>query len=832
MKQLLQEKFFPFVIKPGRYAGGEPGQIVKGHDGRVKYLLAFPDKYEIGHSYLGLQTLYHIVNKDDRFVGERVFAPDHDAEEIMRRESVPLFSLETRTAARHFDAIGFTLSYELVYTTVLQMIDLAKIPIRSVERSDDQPLVFAGGPAAYNPEPMAPFIDVFFVGDAEEGLPKMLGILHEMPGASRAEKLERIVHEVESVYVPRFYDDNRKPTVDFAPEEIQASVIRKLTPEFYPDRPIVPLIETVHSHLSVEIMRGCPRGCRFCEAGSIYKPVRLRPQNEILDQVERQMQHVGADTVSLLSLSTSDYPGIDELAAKVARRIEPMRAAVSVPSLRPGSITPSLLETLKRQRKAGLTIAPEAGNERLRAFIPKDIPDAAVYDSAEIAFSKGVTTLKLYFMIGLPTETEEDLLGISDMIQKIFDISRKYSGKRTINVTLSPFVPEPHTAFQWDGASTPDEVQEKFKFIKRNIRSRHINFKHGSPEEAMLKALLSRGGRQMADVIEQVYRDGQRFDGWHEDFNPERWFVTCGAHGIDVFERLKPLPFTADLPWSHIRKGPSAEKLQKERQKTSVQLKEYKPKFRPDDHPMDREPEIEYGRSKKKVASKSQVAPTKNRVRLRWGRTERYRFMSHLDNLRLLERSIRIAKIPVAFSQGYHPTMKLSFGPPLSLGFTSEAEHVDITFDSRMMPYMIDKLRDALPEGIEIFDAGVVLDKAPSLSSQLNRVEYLLQTDDIDNVELQRRVDDLMARESLVIERVGKKKTTELDIRAAICDIAVRNDAIDLTLGIGEGGYARPDEVLARLFAPERVKPLTYRLHRKAMYRIDERGNRIDPMQL
>jgi radical SAM-linked protein len=295
---------------------------------------------------------------------------------------------------------------------------------------------------------------------------------------------------------------------------------------------------------------------------------------------------------------------------------------------------------------------------------------------------------------------------------------------------------------------------------------------------------------------------------------------------------LRALPFTANLPWCHIRKGPTVEKLQEERQRTSVQLREYQSKLQSGDQASESGPGMEYGRSKKRVASKSQVAPTKNRMRLRWGKSDRYRFMSHLDNLRLLERSIRIARIPVAFSQGYHPTMKLSFGPPLPLGFTSEAEYVDITLESNLMPYMIEKLSRALPEGFEVLDAGVVLGKAPSLSSLLNRVEYRVNIDDIDSGSLQQRIDAVMASEKLVIERVGKNKTTEVEIRSAIYRLETVADSLEMSLGIGEGGYARPDEVLAQILTSESVKPITYRLHRSGMYRIDERGNRIDPMQL
>jgi len=833
MKKLLEEKFFPYVIKPGRYAGGEPGQIIKDPLNRTSFLHAFPDKYEIGHSYLGLQTLYHIINRDDRFVGERVFAADLDAEEIMRREGIPLFSLETRRPATEFDVIGFTLTYEMIYTNVLTMLDLAGLPLHAADRTDDQPLVFAGGPAVFNPEPMAPFIDLFFIGESEDGLPEMLGILREMKGTTRAEKLERLVREVESVYVPRFYDDNRKPIVDFAPAEIKARIIPELKAEFYPDEPLVPLIETVHQHLSVEIMRGCPRGCRFCLAGTIYKPVRLRPQNDILNQIERQQQFVGTDTVSLLSLSTSDYPGIDELAQKASKRLEASHEAISVPSLRPGSITPTLLDTLRRVRKAGLTIAPEAGTERLRTFIRKDIPDAAVYDTADLAFQKGVTTLKLYFMIGLPTETEEDLRAICTMVSNVFDLSRKYQGKRTVNVSLSPFVAEPHTPFQWDGTATPDEVHEKLKFIKRNVRNRNVNFRHNPSDETVLKALLGRSGRELAPVIEAVYRAGGRFDGWSETFQPQLWYDLCKEHGIDVLDRLKPRPFDADLPWSHIRKGPSVEHLLKERHRTSTQLREYVPKVRNDAAGDLSEQQLTYGRGKKKVVSHNAAAPTKNRVRLRWGKTKRFKYMSHLDNLRMIERAIRKSALPVAFSQGFHPQMKLSFGPPLSLGMTSEAEYIDITLDTNLMPYMIEKLRGAMPDGMSIHDAQIVFGKSASLSAVLNRVEYTLLLDEDEDLDrLDQRTSDLLAAEKCEVKRIGKKDTTTIDIRPAIYGFTRDKNTLSMLLGVGEGGYARPMEVLAVLMGEDRVKPLAQRLHRKAMSRVDGDGNVIDPMRL
>jgi radical SAM family uncharacterized protein/radical SAM-linked protein len=837
MRELLERSFFPFVIKPGRYCGGEPGQIRKNPAGRVSYLHAYPDRYEIGHAYVGLQTLYHVVNGDDRFVCERVFSVDHDAEAIMRRNNIPLFSLESSRPAIEFDAVGFTLVNELVYTNMLAMLDLAQIPLRSTDRTDRYPIVMAGGPAAFFPEPISLFIDLFFIGDAEEGLPEILAVLHRLKSASRREKLETIAREIQGAYVPELYDADHRPTADRIPSRIKARTVEALKPEYYPSQPIVPLIETVHNYLKIEIMRGCPQGCRFCMATALYKPVRLRPRHEIVTQVETQLASTGYSDVSLMSLSTSDYPEIEALAVSLAGKLERSRVGLFLPSLRPGTISAGLLDAVKRVRKGGFTIAPETGTERLRRFVRKDITDQQILESARLAFDKGWTTIKLYFMIGLPTETDDDLRGIADLCRQIWDISQQTPGRKTINVTISPFIPSPHTPFQWDAACGQEELSRRVSIIRRHTHNHSIHYRYSESLMHYFACAFLRGGRELGAVVEKAFRLGCRFDGWDEERKPELWKQAFEEQGIDRSVYLRAIPFDASLPWGFIVKGPSSEHLMADRKKLSTETFAETAVSTPKAAVLEDKPAAvdsgQYGRGKKKVLVKSTSAPTKNRLRLRWGKNSRYRFMSHLDNLRLLERVFRRAGTPVQYSQGFNPAMKLSFAPPLPLGFTSEAEYIDIVLDANLMPYMVDDIRRTLPEGIVIHDAKVVLGQAGSLSALINRVTYTVPaTLWADRRGLQAQLDKITQLTAMPFNRETKVGFKQIDLRPVIFDLRLDTQSLIMTVGVGETGYARPTEVATFLNEGLGCEIAALPFHRQAMFRMAEDGRRIDPMEL
>ncbi len=561
------------VIRPARYTGGEWNSIVKDWDKTaLKFALSYPDTYEVGMSNMALPILYEILNSQPDILAERVFAPWVDMEAALRAAGLPLLSLESKRPLKDFDVIGFSLDYELTYTNVLNILELGQIPVLAEERTDAHPIVIAGGSCCLNPEPMADFIDFFVIGDCEEALVELLDIFREWKKnkAPRKELLQQAA-AVPGVYVPAFYKAEYQPdgmfksispTEDRAKEVIQRRIADKLPPPV--TRPVVPYIEVVHDRAAVEIQRGCTRGCRFCQAGILYRPLRQRPQAEVIKAVGELIANCGYDEVSLVSLSTSDYQKIEELVAGLARQYKNL--ALSLPSLRIDSFSLKLLESLPARRKTGLTFAPEAGSQRLRRTINKGTTEEKILATAEAAFAHGWRSLKLYFMLGLPTETIEDIEEIVQLVAKIRATGRgTRGGMPQVRISLSTFIPKPHTPFQWVAQDNEEQLNAKHEVLKAGLRRKGSRLSWRDPEVSLLEAALSRGDRRLGKVIYDAWKSGSTFDAWDERLNYRNWLDAFKKSGLEpAFYAQRERSLDEKLPWAHIDPGVTTAFLKKE----------------------------------------------------------------------------------------------------------------------------------------------------------------------------------------------------------------------------------------------------------------------------
>lgn len=550
------------VEKPARYIGGEVNSVIKNpEDVSVRIGFAFPDTYEIGMSYLGLQILYNILNKNDDLYCERVFAPAPDMEKIMRAEGRELFTLETFTPVKNMDILGFTLQYELSFTNVLNMLELGNIPLRRDNRDDSFPVVIAGGPCAYNPEPLADFVDAFLIGDGEELLPKVC--LAKRNAASKEEFLKTIC-KMDGVYVPAFYEPqyNDDGTVreitklyPEAPDRVRRAVIKDIETAEFPTDNIVPFIDTVHDRSVVETFRGCTRGCRFCQAGMIYRPVRERDKETIKELAVKQLESTGHEELSLLSLSTSDYSRFEELATELMGICRERNVALSLPSLRLDSFSFNVLQEIQKYRKSGLTFAPEAGSQRLRDIINKNITEEDILSAVEQAIELGWEHIKLYFMAGLPGETFEDLDGIGEIVRRIMDINFRLRGRKggrfRVTVSVSNFVPKAHTPFQWSAQDTKEMFIEKHNYLAKKLNIKGVTFNYHETETSSLEAVFARGDRRVGALLQRAHELGCRFDGWTEHFDAELWQKAFEETGTNMeFYCNRERDYDEVLPWS------------------------------------------------------------------------------------------------------------------------------------------------------------------------------------------------------------------------------------------------------------------------------------------
>ncbi len=577
------DKLFSRVQKATHYCGGELNSVIKNpEDVQIRYAFAFPDTYEVGMSHLGMKILYHVLNERDDTYCERVFAPWIDMEAEMRKEGVPLFSNETHTPVKEFDFLGITLQYEMCYSNVLNMLELSGIPLRASERGENDPFVNGGGPCAYNPEPLADIFDFFTMGEGEEVIGELMDAYKEWKkeGGTRKDYLKKIAR-IEGIYVPSFYDveynedktiKSMTPNCPEAPAKVKKRIISDLDKVSYPDKFIVPFSDIVHDRSNIEVFRGCIRGCRFCQAGMIYRPVREKSTDTLVKDACALIDSTGYEEMGLSSLSTSDYTQLEELAERLLEITEKEKVSLSLPSLRVDNFSLDLMERVQKVRKSGLTFAPEAGSQRMRDVINKNVSEDDLIKSATLAFEGGWNTVKLYFMIGLPYEDFPDIKGIADLAEKVVDCyynSDKTNKRRPVSVTLSvaSFVPKPFTPFQWAAQNTMEELCEKQLFLKNQIRNRKIRYNYHQSDVSVLEGVFARGDRKLGEVLIRAHELGCKLDGWNECFNLEAWKKAFSDCGIDMAFYTRAREYDEILPWDIVDIGVTREFMINENEK-------------------------------------------------------------------------------------------------------------------------------------------------------------------------------------------------------------------------------------------------------------------------
>jgi len=798
----------PFVEMPSRYLGSETN-IIKKDAAKVKlnFALAFPDLYEIGTSHFGIQILYDILNNDPDIYAQRVFAPAVDMERRMRDAGVPLSSLESETPLADFDVIGFSMLYELNYTNVLKIMDLAGIPFYSSQRDASFPLIIAGGPCMCNPEPVADFFDAIVVGDGEEAALEMAraALAWKEQGEADKTSLLRDWSKIQGVYIPSFYrpeyDENGFQRLvwavanpnhsddanEFSTDEIRITkaILPDLDAAAFPSAPIVPFGRPVHDRLRLEVMRGCSRGCRFCQAGMIYRPVRERSMEKLLDLSKESIASTGYDEISLLSLSAGDYSCLEPLIETLMKRHKNDRVAISLPSLRADSLTPELMELIKQVRKTGFTIAPEAGTQRMRDVINKNISEEEIVTTVRNAFFLGWKIIKLYFMAGLPTESDEDLQGIVDLAKRLHGLKETKAGRGKINVSVTPFVPKPHTPFQWASQISMDAARDKIEWLKREIRMPGTQVKWQNPELSILEGLWARGDRRLSKLLEAAYNKGCQFDGWSDKFRADLWKEAIFETGIDIdFFTTRKRSVDEPLPWDHIDMRVDKSFLKDEYQRSVTGEKTLDCRLGDctgcgvcdfDEIKVREFPAVAAG------AIKSS-APLPNTFRdgffkrftVVYSKLGKAKYFGHLELVNIFVRAFKRAGIELRHSQGFHPKPKISFGDtlPINIESVSEPFYIETSLKTTSADIRA-ALNGALPEGLEITDCFVSFDKsAPSKTNKPNGKKqgpssYLikLNTGEFDPAQLEA----FEKTDECIIYKTSKKgKRNAIDIKQVI----------------------------------------------------------------
>ncbi len=850
---MTDNTLFSQVTKPGRYLGSEYNSVQKNwDDAAVRCALVFPDLYEIGMSHQGLQILYHILNSNEKFLAERSYCPDKDVERLLRSRNEPLTALESGRSLGDFDLLALTLPYELCYTNMLTILDLAGVPLFSKDRTSSYPIILGGGACSMNPEPIADFFDAILLGDGEDAILEIAEVIasakaSDLPKADLLEKLAKI----DGVYIPSFfspvYDTSGHVTEIQSTNPLHHSVIRRVVPDLAKTdhllNPIVPNAKIVHDRLGVEIARGCTRGCRFCQAGITYRPVRERTPEQIISLATRGIENSGFEELALLSLSTGDYSCLSDVLPKLMDQFADNYVSVAMPSMRVGTLTPEIMEQIKRVRKTGFTLAPEAGSERLRRVINKGITEEKLLSSCRTAFGLGWKVMKFYFMIGLPTESMDDIDEIIELVKKSgYEIDSVAKGKKKINVSIGTFVPKPHTPFQWNRQLTIEESRERINYLKQNLPRKGCNMKWHSPEQSFLEGVFSRGDRRLSKLIYQAWSEGARLDGWSDHFNLTRWKMAAETCQLDLDDYLRERDIDEVLPWQHLESGVDLDFLKQEWLKALEEV--YTPDCRyhgcqqcglcdfevirpivySDIEPGSNESDVVIpveNDGKKYYPPASDNEPHFKYI-VNYARTGNICYLGHLEILQLVFRALRRANITTNFSKGFNPSPKISFGPALPVGTRSMAEFfiMDLPEPLKSPESTATTLSAKLPPGLEVTSIQLHSGKLPQVITNAYTVQFDRAITDNETQLIKAFVES----DELIISRVRKGKKRHFNIRPLISSLElIDNDTLrmDVINRSGSPGI-KPSDALQNILGISEKEALATLITKTGWEPLDE----------